>query len=79
MSLRNLTVHASRSAIESSDERLQELYSRMNDIGVSCMTTEELEEWSYLMAESLEGKGDPVVPISQVSIKSPKIPDPLYN
>jgi hypothetical protein len=31
----------------------------MNDFGVAGMTTEELEEWSYLMAESLEGKGDP--------------------
>jgi hypothetical protein len=63
MSLRKLTVHASRSAVESMDDRMQELYSRMNDIGVSCMTTEELEEWSYLMAESLEGKGNPIVPV----------------
>jgi len=34
----------------------------MNDFGITHMTTEELEEWSYLMAESLEGKGDPHVP-----------------
>lgn len=59
MSLRKLTVHASRWTTESSDERLQQLYDRMNDFGVAGMTTEELEEWSYLMAESLEGKGDP--------------------
>ena len=58
MSLRKLTVHASRLHTDSFDERLHELYARMNDIGVSCMTTEELEEWSYLMAESLEGKYD---------------------
>lgn len=58
MSLRKLTVHASRQTTESSHDRLQLLHDRMSDIGVMCMTTEELEEWSYLMAESLEGKGD---------------------
>lgn len=63
MSLRKLTVHASRLDKVSSRERLQELYDRMNDFGVSLMTTEELEEWTYLMAESLEGKGDPSVPV----------------
>ncbi len=30
----------------------------MNEVGISSMTTRELEEWSYLMAESLEGKGN---------------------
>ena len=59
MSLRNLTVHASRQSAGSPDERLQQLYQQMNDLGVTRMTTEELEEWSFLMAESLEGKGDP--------------------
>ncbi len=59
MSLRKLTLHASRLTTESSDERLHKLHARMNDIGVMGMTTEELEEWTYLMAESLEGKGDP--------------------
>jgi hypothetical protein len=58
MSLRKMTVHVSRQSTASSDERLHELHNRMNDIGVACMTTEELEEWSYLMAQSLEGKGD---------------------
>lgn len=58
MSLRKMTLHASRQITESSPDRLQQLHNRMNDIGVMCMTTEELEEWSYLMAESLEGKGN---------------------
>lgn len=58
MSLRKMTLHALRQTTESSPDRLQQLHNRMNDIGVMCMTTEELEEWSYLMAESLEGKGN---------------------
>ena len=43
----------------SAPDRLQQLYDQMNDLGVMCMTTEELEEWSFLMAQSLEGKGNP--------------------
>ena len=62
MSLRKQTVHGSHSTTVSARERLQQLYDRMNDFGITHMTTEELEEWSYLMAESLEGKGDPCVP-----------------
>lgn len=58
MSLRKMTVHASRQNTASSDDRLQELHKRMSDFGLTHMTTEELEEWSYLMAQSLEGKGD---------------------
>lgn len=58
MSLRKMTLHASRRSTVSSDERARQLLDRMNDIGVACMTTEELEEWSYLMALTLEGKGD---------------------
>lgn len=49
--------------MESPEERLHELFNRMNDFGITLMTTEELEEWSYLMAESLEGKGDVTVDI----------------
>lgn len=49
--------------MESPEERLHELFNRMNDLGITLMTTEELEEWSYLMAESLEGKGDVTVDI----------------
>ncbi len=63
MSLRKLTVHASRQTMESPEERLHELFNRMNDFGITLMTTEELEEWSYLMAESLEGKGNVSVDI----------------
>lgn len=69
MSLRKLTVHASRQTTGSSDERLHELFNRMNDFGITLMTTEELEEWSYLMAESLEGKGN--VPVDILSTSSP--------
>lgn len=60
MSLRKETLTATRWNTEcSDDERLQELYHIMNEAGVSAMSTRELEEWSYLMARSLEGKGDP--------------------
>lgn len=38
--------------------RSQELYDLMRDIGLPSMSTEELEEWSGLVAKSLEGKGD---------------------
>jgi hypothetical protein len=38
---------------------MQELWDVMNDVGIASMTVNELEEWSYLMAKSLEGKGDP--------------------
>lgn len=38
--------------------RLEELFKIMTDVGVTRMSTSELEEWSYLMARSLEGKGD---------------------
>jgi hypothetical protein len=58
MSLRKQTLHASEQITGSSDKRLQELYHLMNDLGVACMTTKELEEWSSLMAQSLEGKGN---------------------
>lgn len=40
------------------DCALDELWRKMNDVGIMRMTTDELEQWSYLMAESLEGKGD---------------------
>ena len=40
------------------DCALDEMWRKMNDVGILRMTTDELEQWSYLMAESLEGKGD---------------------
>lgn len=39
--------------------RMDELYLVMRSVGLTGMSTRELEEWSYLMAKSLEGKGDP--------------------
>lgn len=40
-------------------DRMDELYRVMKSVGLAGMSTRELEEWSYLMAESLGGKGDP--------------------
>lgn len=60
MSLRKETLSATKWSTEcTEDERLQQLYNIMSEAGVSAMSTQELEEWSYLMARSLEGKGDP--------------------
>jgi hypothetical protein len=59
MSLRKETKGATPPTTASVLDRLQQLYDQMNDLGVTCMTTEELEEWSFLMAQSLEGKGNP--------------------
>ena len=64
MSLRKGTRADTLQTILSSDEaerRFHKLWRLMNDVGLTGMTTRELEEWTYLMAESLEGKGD--VPI----------------
>ena len=47
------------------EARMQDLFRVMTEVGVSRMSTKELEEWSYLMAQSLEGKGDPFVPIEE--------------
>lgn len=46
------------SSIEDENERAQFLFDLMRDIGLSAMSTEELEEWTYLMAKSLQGKGN---------------------
>lgn len=63
MSLRKATKDATRPTTVSAPEmrRLDELWRIMNDVGITTMSTEELEEWSYLMARSLDGKGDPRV------------------
>lgn len=60
MSLRKVTKDATRQTTDSAHDfsRLEELFKIMTDIGVTRMSTGELEEWSYLMARSLEGKGD---------------------
>jgi hypothetical protein len=59
MSLKKEIKIAMPETMVSAPDRLQQLYDQMNDLGVMCMTTEELEEWSFLMAQSLEGKGNP--------------------
>ena len=45
--------------------RLLELWEVMKDVGLASMTVNELEEWSYLMALSLEGKGNGTVPVAE--------------
>jgi hypothetical protein len=42
----------------------------MKQTGITSMSTEELEEWTMLMAKSLEGKGDG--PLGEVSTKPAK-------
>jgi hypothetical protein len=42
----------------------------MKQTGITSMSTEELEEWTMLMAKSLEGKGDG--PLRKVSTKHAK-------
>ena len=55
------------------DYALDELWRKMNDVGILCMTTDELEQWSYLMAESLEGKGDgPIREAHTISTEGPR-------
>jgi len=52
------------------DNRLYELWRVMKQTGITSMSTEELEEWTMLMAKSLEGKGDR--PLRKVSTKPAK-------
>ena len=55
------------------DYALDELWRKMNDVGILCMATDELEQWSYLMAESLEGKGDgPIREVHTTSTGGPR-------
>ena len=53
------------SSDEDEHERAQFLFDLMREIGLTAMSTEELEEWTYLMSKSLEGKGDG--PVRQLS------------
>jgi hypothetical protein len=39
-------------------DRMHQLWRTIQQVGLTGMSTGELEEWSYLMAKSLEGKGD---------------------
>jgi len=63
MSLRKGTKDATlQTTVSAPDfERMDELFEVMRSVGISGMSTRELEEWSFLMAQSLEGKGDPVM------------------
>jgi len=73
MSLRRKTTGATAPIISSSgevDNRLYELWRVMKQTGITSMSTEELEEWTMLMAKSLEGKGDG--PLGEVSTKPAK-------
>jgi hypothetical protein len=45
-------------SVREQQSRSQFLFNLMQDIGIMSMTTNELEEWTNLMAISLEGKGD---------------------
>jgi hypothetical protein len=45
-------------SVKEQQSRSQFLFNLMRDIGIMSMTTNELEEWTNLMAISLEGKGD---------------------
>lgn len=62
MSLRKETKGGSPLTMDSSVEdehaRAQFLFDLMREIGLTAMSTEELEEWTYLMSKSLEGCGD---------------------
>jgi 1,2-phenylacetyl-CoA epoxidase PaaB subunit len=73
MNLRRKTTAATAPITSSSgevDNRLDELWRVMKQTGITSMSTEELEEWTRLMAKSLEGKGDG--PLRKVSTKRAK-------
>jgi hypothetical protein len=67
MSLKRVIEGASQPPMDSTSDgtRMHELFRIMTEVGLSRMSTQELEEWTYLMAQSLEGKGDPFVPIEK--------------
>lgn len=46
------------SSTKAEQDRAQFLFDLMREVGLMAMSTEELEEWTYLMSKSLEGKGD---------------------
>ena len=60
MSLRKGTKDAMPQTTDSAPDfdRMEELFRVMSSVGLARMSTRELEEWTYLMAESLAGKGD---------------------
>jgi len=60
MSLRRETAAATPPTTASAPdfERMDELWHTIQDVGLTGMSTDELEEWTYLMARSLEGKSN---------------------
>lgn len=60
MSLRKVIEGVTQPPMDSAPDsaRMHELFKIMTEVGLSRMSTRELEEWTYLMAQSLEGKGD---------------------
>jgi len=60
MSLRRETADGTLQITDSAPDfdRMEELFRVMSSVGLARMSTRELEEWSYLMAKSLAGKGD---------------------
>lgn len=58
------------SSAEDEHERAQFLFDLMREVGLTAMSTEELEEWTYLMSKSLEGKGN--MPLTEVATLYPK-------
>jgi hypothetical protein len=67
MSLKRVIEGASQPPMDSTSDgtRMHELFRIMTEVGLSRMSTQELEEWTYLMAQSLEGKGDPFTPVEE--------------
>lgn len=60
MSLRKGTEGATLQTTGSAPDfdRMEELFATIQQVGLTGMSTGELEEWTYLMAKSLEGKGN---------------------
>jgi hypothetical protein len=75
MSLRKETRAATQSptalSARAEQDRAQFLFDLMREVGLAAMSTEELEEWTYLMSKALEGKGD--VPLQEVSTEFPLV------
>ena len=60
MSLRKVIEGVTHPPMDSAHDRtrMHELFKIMTEVGLTRMSTRELEEWTYLMAKSLEGKGN---------------------
>ena len=76
MSLKRVIEGATKPPMDSMSDgtRMHELFRIMTEVGLSRMSTQELEEWTYLMAQSLEGKGDPFMPVEKAHTVSTEGP-----